>query len=220
MLGCLLCALAGGFIARQMRQIPVTEEQASRGAQAITPAPSSTRVLSAEERVPTWTPTPTVTPTPTATYTPTATSTTTATPRPTPRPRPTATPTLRPIATAYANYAAGNYDLISLCELAYAFYEESFREVNWETALQHSTYYRQWETTPRYIPYNRQFDCVLAMAAISACSGESTYQWQWVRTTNDVYGCVLRIMTGPSDELLTIHKENLPHPEEYYWRVP
>ena len=49
MLGCLLFALAGGFIARQISLTRV-EELARLEAQAITPAPTPTRVLSAEER--------------------------------------------------------------------------------------------------------------------------------------------------------------------------
>lgn len=72
LLGCLLFALAGGFVARQISLTRfAAEERANLEAQALSPArPTPTRVLSAEERVPTWTPTPTVTPTYTPTVTP------------------------------------------------------------------------------------------------------------------------------------------------------
>ena len=57
LLGCLPFALAGGFVAWQISLTRfAAEECANLEAQALSPAPTPTRVLSAEERVPTWTP--------------------------------------------------------------------------------------------------------------------------------------------------------------------
>ena len=70
-------SVASGVMVRQCMSEPEEEVRAP------THAPTPTRVLSVEERVPTWTPTAIATPTPTATYTPTATATYTPTPLPT-----------------------------------------------------------------------------------------------------------------------------------------
>ena len=147
MLGCLLFALAGGFAARQISLTRV-EELAILEVQALSPAPTSTRVLSAEERVPTWTPTPAATPTATATYTATATPTATATYTP------TATPTKWRIR-GNLSYT-GNYIETEKCG----------RDM-YEAAINHLVRKARavGEPVPDYVPFN----CLRYVQAFIGC---------------------------------------------------
>ena len=110
------------------------------------------------------------------------------------------------------------FDYLSECETIYVIYEAALIQVG-DPAFQH-------------IPYNRQFDCLLAFSAFEVCLPELYVGRGGNRSMGDVVGpsppsnyelaCALEIMAGTSDryDRDDIRPTLGDEMEALYWSVP